>query len=487
MVTLKEPETRHQNVEPQRGPSQGNGLALAVLAVSQLMIILDATVVNVALPTIQRQLNFSPVNLEWLVNGYSIAFGGLLLLGGRAGDLFGRRFMFTLGISIFALASLLGGLAQNEIWLIIARIIQGAGGAIVAPTVLSLLTETFAEGASRNRAFGIYGAIGGAGGSLGLLLGGILTDLASWRWVFFINIIIGIAVLVIIPRAFAASRRRTGNLDLAGGLTVTLGMMSLVYGLSRAGNNTFSDRLVIVFLVLAAILFAAFVIIETRSRQPLMPWRIFSNRNRSGAYATALAVGAALFSVFFFLTLFVQNIRGYSPLRAGIAYLPLSISITVMSVVMSRLISKTGPRLPMAIGALISAGGLVWFAQLTPSSGYIGSILGPSIILGIGLGLLFLPMSLTAVSAVLPQQTGLASALLNAGQQIGGSLGLAILVNVAVSVTKAQVITGVAQVQAVTAGYSRAFIVAAGFYFLAFLIAALTIRNPRFNATHTPE
>ena len=476
VVQTPKPELKTPVVTP---TPKGAGLALAVIAVAQLMIILDATVVNVALPTIQKQLNFSTVDLEWIVNGYGIAFGGLLLLGGRAGDLFGRRRMFFIAIVVFALASLAGGTAMSEIWLIAARIVQGAAAAIVAPTALSLIAETFPEGPARNRAFGVYGAIAGGGGALGLLLGGVLTSLESWRWVFFINLPIGIFVLLMIPRVIKASVRQTGSLDLPGGLTVTAGMMSLVYGLSRAGSHSFSDSQTIIFLVLAAVLLVAFVVLEARNPHALMPLHIFANRVRSAVYGISLTIGASIFSVFFFLTLFVQQILGYSPLRAGIGFLPLTAGIVIMAIITSRILGKVGARIPMAAGALVAAGGLFWASHLSPTSGYVSAVLAPTLVLAFGLGAIFVPLSLLAVSGVTPNETGLASALLNVGQQIGGSLGLAILVNVASSVTKSQLQNGASQALAVTTGYSRAFLIAAGIAFIACLIAFFFIRTVR--------
>jgi EmrB/QacA subfamily drug resistance transporter len=485
--TQTPPRERIAPPEPQavtgsKPPQSGSGIALAIISIAQLMIILDATIVNVALPTIQRELGFTTVDLQWIINGYSITFGGLLLLGGRFGDIFGRRRMFMIGLIVFTVSSLLAGVAQSEAWLIIARIIQGLGAAIVTPTALSLLTDTFPEGPSRDRAFGVYGAIAGAGGSLGLLLGGVLTDLASWRWIFFINLFIGAALLVLIPRIVKGSRPIPGHMDLAGGLTVTAGLMSLIYGLTRAGNNSFSDVQAIVFIVLAFVLLAVFWIIERRSRYALMPFRIFSNRNRSGAYAVSLTIGAALFGVFFFLTLYVQNILGFSPLRSGVAFLPLSIGITIMSIVISRFIRKTGPRLPMAIGALIAAGGLYWMSLITPTSEYFFSVFGPALTMAVGLGLLFVPMTLSAVSGVRPHEAGLASALLNAGQQVGGAIGLGVLVNVSTSATASQLAAGANQASALVSGYSNAFVVSAGIAFLAFIIALIAVRTPRIKS-----
>ncbi len=475
MATQTEAGPGTQAPAPVRNP----GLALAVIALAQLMIILDATVVNVALPTIQRQLNFSSVDLQWIVNGYAVTFGGLLLLGGRAGDLFGRRRLFFAAIALFTIASLAGGLARNEIWLLTSRVFQGIGGAIVAPTSLSLLADTFPEGPRRNRAFGVYGAIAGGGGALGLLLGGVLTSLESWRWVFLINIPIGIIVLALMARALPPARRRRGKLDLPGGLAATGGLMSLVFGLSRAGTLGFRHEQTIISLSIAVILIAAFILIESRSEQPLMPLKVFSNRSRTGAYGISLCVGASTFSVFFFLTLFVQNILGFSPLKAGIGFLPLTAGVIVMAGIMSRVVARTGFRLPMAVGAVVFAGGLFWASHLTVASTYLSGVLESSLIMALGLGAIFVPLSLAVVSGVPPNETGLVSALLNVGQQIGGSLGLAIMVNVSSAATKSQLAAGAPTAVAITSGYSRAFEVASGMGLLACVLAlAFVISRP---------
>src|SRR6202165_5351954 len=291
-------------------PPPGNlSLALIVIAVAQLMVVLDATIVNIALPSIQRALKFSPTDLEWVINAYALTFGGLLLLGGRAGDLFGRRRMFVAGIVLFTLGSLAGGFATSGTWLIIARAAQGIGAAIIAPTALSLIADTFREGPERNRALGVYGAVAGAGGALGLLLGGVLTNFATWRWVLFVNVPIGIVLAIVAPRVLASSHRRPGRLDLPGALTVTGGVGSLV-----------------------------FVTIESRSRHALMPFSIFAQRNRDGAYLLSLVIGVAVFGVLFFLTQFVQNILGFSPIVAGIAFLPMTAAIIITAQIVARLV-----------------------------------------------------------------------------------------------------------------------------------------------------
>src|SRR6266704_3392377 len=332
-------------------------LTLTVIAASQLMVVLDATIVNIALPHIQSALHFSTTSLSWVLNAYTLTFGGLLLLGGRAGDILGRRRVFIFGILLFSLASLLGGLATSSAWLLAARALQGVGGAIASPTALALITTNFAEGRERNRALGVFAAVSVSGAAIGLLAGGILTEWLSWRW-------------------------------------------------------------------------AAFVSIETRTRQPITPLHMFRNRNRAGSYAIMFALAAALFGMFFFLTLFVQNVLGYSPLRAGLAFLPVTAALIVTSQIAAQTLPRLGPRRLMGTGAVLAAGGLAWLSQVTATSGYVDGILGPMLVFGFGMGLLFVPLTIVAVSGVSREESGAASSLLNVMQQVGGSLGLSILVTV---------------------------------------------------------
>jgi len=461
------------------------GLALVVISAAQLMVVLDATIVNVALPSIQRQLHFSAVNLEWVITGYALAFGGLLLLGGRTGDLFGRRRMFINGVLLFTFASFLGGLALDQAWLIAARVLQGVGGAIAAPTALSLIASSFPEGPGRNRAMGVYAAMSGGGGAIGLLLGGILTDIASWRWVLFVNVPIGLFVAFLAPRVLKETDRQTGRLDLPGALTVSGGMTSLVYGLAHAASRGWGNPGTVVPLVVAGVLLATFMRIETRSEHALMPLHIFSDRNRAGAYSIMLTLGAAMFSLFFFLTQFVQNILGYSPLRAGLSFLPLTAGIVIMAGLMSKFVGRIGTRLPMTIGPLMTAGALVWVSRISVHSGYLEGVLGPALLIAVSMGMAFVPLTLTAVSGVRNEEAGLASALLNTGQQVGGSLGLAILVTVATSVTRGQ--HHVSQAVAITTGYGAAFRVGAGLALLAFLIALVSLRSGRTRSAEVPS
>jgi EmrB/QacA subfamily drug resistance transporter len=482
---------------PEAGQSPARahlGLALTVIAAVQLMVVLDSTIVNIALPSIRRDLHFTGPNLEWVITAYALTFGGLLLFGGRTGDLFGKRRMFMIGIGIFAMSSLMGGFATGQVWLITCRAAQGIGAAIASPTALSLIATTFPEGAPRNRAIGVYAAMAGAGGAVGLLAGGILTDLASWRWVFFVNVPIAALVLAMAPWVLNESEGRAGKLDLPGAVSATAAMGLLVYGLTNAAAHTWGQTQTVVPLAGAAVLLVVFLAIESRSRQPLMPLRIFANRNRSGAYAVMLTVGAAIFSMFFFLTQFIQNIMGFSPLEAGLGFLPLTLVIGGAAVGTSRLVARVGTRLPTTLGPLLAAGGLFWLSHITAGTGYLG-VLAPMLLVALGMGQTFVPLTLAAVSGVRPQETGLASALLNTGQQIGGAVGLAVLGTVASATIKTQSRQLAVAVHgrlthhlvdvATATGYADAFRVGALIAFGAFLVAVVVIRAPQPTAVDT--
>jgi EmrB/QacA subfamily drug resistance transporter len=432
------------------------GWALVVIAAAQLMVVLDATIVNVALPHIQHALGFSDNGLEWVVNAYALTFGGFLLLGGRAGDILGRRRVFIAGIVLFSLASLLGGLATSQAWLLACRALQGVGGAIVAPTALSLVTTTFPEGPRRNRAFGVYAAMSIGGAAVGLLAGGLLTTYLSWRWVLFVNVPIGIVVALLAPRFLGESQRHPGRFDLPGAITGTGGLAALVYGLSNAatsenGVSHWGDTKVIVSLVAAVVLLASFVLIESRSKHALLPLRIFRNRNRSGANLVMLCVGTAMFGLFFFLTIFVQDVWGYSALRTGVAYLPMVGGIMAMAVVSSQLVGRIGARPLLIAGTTVGAGGMFWLSRISEHSSYAGGLLGPMLVTAAGLGMLFMPLTLVAMSKVDDRDAGLAGSLVNTGQQVGGSIGLAILGTVAWSVVANTIRTSVATANAAAA------------------------------------
>jgi EmrB/QacA subfamily drug resistance transporter len=476
------------------------GLALVVIATAQLMVVLDATIVNVALPHVQTALKFSGSGLEWVVNAYALTFGGLLLLGGRAGDILGRRRVFIAGIILFSVASLLGGFATTQEWLLAARALQGVGGAIIAPTALSLVTTNFPEGPPRNRAMAVYSAMSIAGGAVGLILGGVLTSYLSWRWVLFVNVPIGLLVVILAPRVLGESKRLTGRFDLPGAVTGTVGLAALVYGLSSAatspnGVSHWGDLKVIVSLVTAVVLLGSFAVIESRSKHALMPLRIFSNRDRTGAYIIMLCTGTALFGMFFFLTIFIQNVLGYSALKTGIAYLPMMLTVMVAAGVSAQLVPRIGARPLLLAGSAIATGGMFWLAQINEHSHYASGLLAPMVVTAAGMGSLFMPLTLVALSRVQDRDAGLASSLLNAGQQIGGSIGLAVLGTVAWTVVANATRSGfdavkaghgphgtAAQIQqavtnhALAVGFSRGFLVSAGIALLALLVTIAIIR-----------
>ncbi|WP_175409564.1 MFS transporter [Streptomyces sp. TRM64462] len=427
-MTTPRPTSVSRAATPKRG--DGSGIALLVIASCQLMVVLDITIVNIALPHIQRSLDFSTTGLSWVINAYTLAFGGLLLLGGRTGDILGRRRMFMVGVALFVLASLLGGLAQNSGQLLAARACQGVGGAIASPTALALISTTFREGPERNRAFGVFAAVSAGGGAIGLLAGGMLVEWLDWRWVFFVNVPIGLLILLAVPRWIRESERQPGHFDVAGALTSTFGMVLLVYGFIRAAQEGWRDALTLASFGVAAVALTVFVLIERRSRQPITPLRMFTDRNRAGTYGMMLCLAAAIFGMFFFLTLFVQNVLGFSPLQAGLAFLPVSAIIAVGAGTAAQLLPRYGPKPFMVVGALLAAAGLGWLTLTDVHSTYAGSILGPVLVLGMGMGMQFVSLTLMALSNVRTRETGAASGLLNATQQVGGSLGLSILVTV---------------------------------------------------------
>jgi EmrB/QacA subfamily drug resistance transporter len=407
-------------------------IALIVIAAAQLMVVLDATIVNIALPSIRHALGFSPTGLSWVLNAYTLVFGGLLLLGGRTGDLFGRRRMFVIGVSVFAAASLAGGFAQDKGLLLAMRALQGAGGAIASPTALSLVTTTFPQGQARNRALGVYAAVSGAGAALGLILGGVLVDLLSWRWVLFVNAPIGLALALAAPRVIAESERRgRSRLDIPGAVTSTAGMAALVYGLIHAASSQdWGATATLGPLVAGGLLLSGFVVIESVTADPVMPLRLLRNRVRVGGYLVMLVMGAAVFGMFYFLSQYVQTVKGFSPLAAGFGFLPISAVIVVMAQIASRLIGRLGPQPLVVSGAILAGFGFVVLSTLTPTSSYAGHILPGIVLIAMGMGSIFVPVTVTAVSGVAPADSGIASAMLNVGQQIGGTLGLSTLVTI---------------------------------------------------------
>ncbi len=471
-----------EEAQPQR-----LGLALVVISTAQLMVVLDATIVTVALPSIQRSLHFAPADLQWVLSAYTLTFGGLLLFGGRLGDVLGRRRMFVVGLLLFSGASLAGGLATTSAWLVAARAVQGCAAAIAAPTALSLIGDSFEEGPARTRAMGVYAAMSGAGSAIGLLLGGALTDIASWRWVFFVNVPIGVTVAAIAPRALPRSAPRGGHLDVPGAVAVTAATTALVYGLVRAPTDGWTDAVTVACLAIAVLLFAVFILVETRTKIPLVPFRVLASRNRAATYVVMLCTAAAIFAVFFFLTQVLQNAFGYSPIGAGVAFLPFSLGIAVTSEFVAKFLERLGTRLFSSVGPFLVAIGLVWLSRLDLQSTYWRDILGPMLILSIGLGCTFVPLTLGATSGVAPGDMGIASALLNTSQQIGGTLGLAVLVTVATTVSRNWLETTVGThgpsasartlaLDSALHGYRSAFLVGAAIATVGGLVALAAIR-----------
>src|SRR5690349_2724873 len=402
MTSLRTPEA------PPLYTPRGKNLALLLLAMTQFVIVIDAAIVNVALPSIGAQLHFARTDLSWVVNAYTLTFGGFLLLGGRLADLLGRRRMFMLGLVLFSVASFAGGIAQSEGWLIAARAVQGLGAAIVSPAALSIITTTFAEGAERNRALGVWGAVAGAGGAAGVLLGGILTSGLSWRWVLFVNVPIGLAAAAVAPRILRESRSEdeTSTFDLPGAVTVTAGLSLLVYAIVEAVNVGWGSTTTLLRLAGAVLLLVAFIVIESRQRHPLMPFSIFRLRTLRGANIVGLLIGMSLFSMFFFISLYLQNVLHYSPIKTGISYLPLSVGIILSAGAASQLVTRFGFKLPLIGGLLLIAGGLLWFSRVPGTGGsYVADVLGPSLLAAVGLGFSFVPVTIAAVTGTKPQES----------------------------------------------------------------------------------
>jgi EmrB/QacA subfamily drug resistance transporter len=450
-------------------------LASLVIAGATLLVVLDSTIVNVAVPAIKTAFGFSTGGVEWVVSSYLLTFGGLLLLGGRTGDFFGRRRMFMVGIAVFTGASLLAGFAPTQGLLIAARALQGTGAAIVSPTSLSLIATTFPEGAARNRAMGVYAAMSGSGGAIGLVLGGFLTSAASWRWVFFVAVPIGAIVLLVAPRVLPeSSGGKRGRLDLPGAITVTGGMALLVYGLIEASQDSWTGLVTLVSLGGGVLLLIAFGVIESRSARPLVPPHIVLNRNRSAIYLIMMAAGCGLYGMMFLLMLFIQNDLGFGAIMAGVGFLPLAGAISVMSAVMAKLVNRIGTRIGVTVGPLIGAAGMFWlYLEVGPTAHY-AQIVWPTVVIALGLGATFVPLTLAAISGVRPNEAGVASALANTSQQIGGSIGLAVLGTV--STIAAATSTQPGRIAAV-AGYHAAFGVAAIVLVAAFVIALLMVRG----------
>jgi EmrB/QacA subfamily drug resistance transporter len=459
-------------------------LALVVIAIAQLMIVLDTSVVVVALPSAQRALHISVDNRQWVLTAYTLAFGSLLLLGGRIADYLGRRRMFLVGLIGFGASSALGGLAANSAMLFGARALQGAFAAIMAPAALSILTVTFTEPNERARAFGVYGAIAGGGAAIGLILGGTLTQFASWRWTLLINVPIALLAALAATRVVRESRsERRSSYDFPGAVTVTAGLFLLVYGFTTAGTHGWSAPLTLLLLAGALALLAVFVVIELRSAHPLLPMRVVLDRNRGGAFLASLLVGSALLGTFLFLTYFIQGTLHYSAVKSGFAFLPFSFGIITGATLSSRFLPRVGPRVLMVTGLLLAAVGLFLFTHLGPESTYVDHVLVPELIVSVGMGLTFVPMTSTALIGVAPTDAGVASALVNATQQVGSSMGTALLNTVAATATASYLASRVPSPQvlqtAVVHGYTTGFTVSMGLLLLAAVASGTLIRASR--------
>jgi EmrB/QacA subfamily drug resistance transporter len=463
-------------------------LALAVIAISQLLIVLDATIVNIALPTAQKALDISDADRQWMITAYTLAFGGLLLLGGRIADYTGRKRAFIIGLLGFAAASALGGLAQNEGMLFSARALQGAFGALMAPAALSLLTVTFTEAKDRARAFGVYGAVAGGGGAVGLLLGGVLTEYASWRWTLLVSTPIAIVAALAAAR-FVGESRAEGNTryDLPGAVTVSGGLVALVYAFTKASTDGWGASVTVGFLIAAAVLLVAFVVIEMRTSHPLLPMRVVLDRNRGGAFLSALLVGVGMFGVFLFLTFYLQVTLGYSALMTGVAFLPFTFGIIAGAGVSAQLLTRVGPRALMVSGLALVALGMVMLTRIGVDTSFWTHVFPAELVISFGMGVVFGPMSNTALVGVADHDAGVASALINTTQQIGGSLGTALLNTIFTSVVAGYItshqgsLTSPAQLpalqtQATVHGYTIAFWVSAGLIGLAAVIALVLVR-----------
>jgi EmrB/QacA subfamily drug resistance transporter len=450
-------------------------LALALLSAVQFMVVLDIAIVNVALPSIQVDLGFSQENLQWVISAYALVFGGFLLLGGRAADLIGRRRLFLAGVAVFALASLLAGLAWSEPSLIGARAFQGLGAAIITPAALSILSTTFVEGRERNIALGVWGAVGGFGAAAGVLLGGILTDALSWEWIFYVNVPVGVAALALTPFLLRESRDATATrFDFPGAVLVTGGLSLLVYAITQAGQDGWLAGKTVGASSGAVLLLVAFVGWEQRHPEPLMRFGILRTRTVSGANVAGFILGTAMFSMFLMLTLYMQQVLGYSAMKTGVAYLAVAGTAILWSAVAAQLVTRIGVKPVLAVGMALLTAGLVYFTQVSVGGSYLADLLPGFLLIGIGIGFAFVPISIAALAGVQASEAGLASGLINTSQQIGGALGIAALSTIATSRTDDAIASGTALPSALVDGFSAAFLTGVGIAALG-VVAALTL------------
>ncbi|MHB8487673.1 MAG: MFS transporter [Candidatus Dormibacteria bacterium] len=460
-------------------------LVLVIVGLAQFMVVLDATIVNVALPSIQRGLHFSPVSLQWIVNAYTLAFGGFLMLGGRAADLIGRRRLFLIGIVLFSAASLMNGLAGSAGILVAGRALQGLGGALVSPAALSVLTTTFAEGRERTTALGVWSAVAVGGGAVGLLLGGVLTSLFSWQWVFFVNVPVGVIAIALALRFVPESRVENAGrgVDIAGAASITAGLVVLVYALVNAQSAGWISAETLGLGALAVALLAAFVTIESRLRHPLIRLGIFRMRSITGANAAMLLVAGGMFAMFFFASIYAQEVLGYSALRAGLAFLPVTLGIIAGAGLSQQLIRRVGVRAVGLTGMSIAAVGLIVLSRIPVAGTYLGDLFPGLMIMSVGMGLTFVPITLIATTNVAASDAGLASGLLNTAQQLGGAIGLAVLSTLAANTT-AHTLSALGHapspadgVSALVSGFHVAFLVGALLMLSGAVILAATVRR----------
>jgi EmrB/QacA subfamily drug resistance transporter len=460
--------------------------ALAVLGVAYLMVVLDVSIVNVALPSIQKDLNFAPENLQWVISGYALTFGGFLLLGGRVGDLLGRRWLFMVGLGAFALFSLACGLATSEGMLIAFRALQGLAGAILSPSVFSIVSVTFREGSERNKALGILGAIAGSGAAIGVLAGGVLTEYAGWEWIFFVNVPIGVGALFFVPRFVRESRAEdmTRHFDTAGAFTVTASLMLLVYGLTQSTNVGWSSGRTIGVLAASVALMATFIWIEARSRSPLVPLGFFRRRTPTGANVIGFGLGTMVFGMFFLLSLYMQQVLGFSALKTGVGYLAVALTAVAASGAAQALVTRLGVKPVLITGLVLLGVGQLYFTQVSVNGSYVSDLLPGFVLIGIGLGFSFVPVSIAALAGVTGRDAGLASGLINTSQQIGGALGLAILTTIATTHTDNLLASGEQRAQAFTSGYSYAFWAGVGFAALSAIATVFVLKREDLVQTH---
>ena len=452
---------------------------LAVVATAFFMTILDVSIVNVALPSIARSLHFSRENLQWVITAYSIAFGGFLLLAGRAADLLGRRRVFMVGVALFTLASLVCGLAQSEGMLIVARAVQGFGAAIIVPAALSIVMTSFEEGAERNKALGIWGALGGSGAAVGVLAGGVLTKYLGWEWIFFVNVPVGALVLALAPRIVPESRREGAerSYDVLGAILVSAGLALFVYSISRAPDVGWGSARTILLLVASGALLVGFLVNERRARDPLLPFHIFRVRTVAGANVVGALLGAVLFANFFLLTLYVQNVLGYTALRTGVTFVATAGTAVVAAGVAQALTTRFGPRPIIAIGLALLTAGMIWYSQIPVSGSFVSDLLPGYVMVGVGIAFAFVPVSIAALAGVVEREAGLASGLINTSQQIGGAIGTAVASTIFTTHFKSLRTDGKSLPVALTGGYSWAFYGLAVVGVLAFIAAITLIRG----------